>query len=103
MLLHVDLVKAVVSEEHIASIIRVTKICEIGTTLAVTSNLNTLKLQAIRSSETPVLTRPTWRNIPEDGILHSHRRENLKSYNSLHNLPYITVYTPNKIGLKKLS
>jgi hypothetical protein len=21
----------------------------------------------------------TWRNIPEDGILHSHRRENLKS------------------------
>jgi hypothetical protein len=22
----------------------------------------------------------TWRNIPEDGIFHSHRRENLKSY-----------------------
>jgi hypothetical protein len=27
-----------------------------------------------------VLTRATWRNIPEDAILHSHRRENLKSY-----------------------
>jgi hypothetical protein len=27
-----------------------------------------------------VLTRATWRNIPEDTILHSHRRENLKSY-----------------------
>jgi hypothetical protein len=22
-----------------------------------------------------------WRRTPEDGILHSHRRENLKSYN----------------------
>jgi hypothetical protein len=27
-----------------------------------------------------VRTDVTWRNIPEDGILHSHRRENLKSY-----------------------
>jgi hypothetical protein len=27
-----------------------------------------------------VLIRATRRNIPEDGILHSHRRENLKSY-----------------------
>jgi hypothetical protein len=27
-----------------------------------------------------VLTRATRRNIPEDDILHSHRRENLKSY-----------------------
>jgi hypothetical protein len=27
-----------------------------------------------------VFTRATWRNIPEDAVLHSHRRENLKSY-----------------------
>jgi hypothetical protein len=27
-----------------------------------------------------VLTRETTLNIPEDTILHSHRRENLKSY-----------------------
>jgi hypothetical protein len=33
-----------------------------------------------KETETPVLTRATWHNIPEDGILHSHRHENLKSY-----------------------
>jgi hypothetical protein len=37
-------------------------------------------MKARRSSETSVLTRSTWRNIPEDATLHSHRRENLKSY-----------------------
>jgi hypothetical protein len=55
MLRHVALVRTDVSEERSASFIRVTRIGELGTTLAVTS------------------TRPraTRRNIPEDAILHT--------------------------------
>jgi hypothetical protein len=40
----------------------------------------TLKTEAIRSAETAVNTISTRRHIQEDGIFHSHRRENLKSY-----------------------
>jgi hypothetical protein len=39
-----------------------------------------VKMAAIRSSETSVLTKNTRRKISEDGFLHSHRHENLKSY-----------------------
>jgi hypothetical protein len=42
--------------------------------------LVTLMMDLIRSSESSNLTRATQRNIPEDGILHTYRREKLKSH-----------------------
>jgi hypothetical protein len=57
MLRRVDLVRSDVSEELSGSVIRVTKIGEVGT-----------------------LAYELGFYIPEDDILHSHRRENLKSY-----------------------
>jgi hypothetical protein len=72
----VALVRTDLSEESIASIIRLKRIGELGT--LVTSNpanvpssliRSTLKMEAIRSSETSVLTRATRRHIIEDGIL----------------------------------
>jgi hypothetical protein len=46
------------------------------------------------ASETSVLTRATRHNNPEDTILHSHRRENLKSHKNL--ALYSILLSPQK-------
>jgi hypothetical protein len=97
MLCRVFLVRTDVSEERISSIIRVERISEHSVfprclhQLLVTADvvpnsliISNLMMEAIRSSETLVLTRARRHRIPEDGILHSHRRENLKSYTIVH-------------------
>jgi hypothetical protein len=87
MLRRVALVRTYVSEEPIASIIRVTILGEQRSVLrllvaakVVPSSLIlvTQMMEAIYSPETSDITRSTRRNITEYGILH-HRREDLKS------------------------
>jgi hypothetical protein len=66
MLRRVTIVRIDVSKELRASFIRVTRIGELGA---------------------------TQRNIPEDVILHSHRRENLKSYIRTQFVPHMKRIT----------
>jgi hypothetical protein len=116
MLHHVALVKIDVTKELSASVIRVTRIGELGTTLAVTSNRRTLWrntanvpsslilvpliMEALSSSETSVLTRATWRNIPEDAILQAlHSLETVWTERAFRNVCRVVRWKSVKLAL----
>jgi hypothetical protein len=90
MLRRMAIVRTDDSEELSPSISKVTRICElcISSQRASVASYGyvpsppilILMMEAVSSSETSVLTRATRPNIPEDIILHSQRRESLKSY-----------------------
>jgi hypothetical protein len=69
LLRHVALVTTVVSEERSNSIIGMFRLLVTANVVPTSPILVTLVMEAIRSSETLVLTRTTRRNIPED-VLH---------------------------------
>jgi hypothetical protein len=62
-----------VTEELVASVFKIERIRELGTTLAEISRQqgihSTIKLEATRYSETSVVTKPNRRHIQEHGIL----------------------------------
>jgi hypothetical protein len=93
-----DIIRADVSDVTSFSIIRMTRIGELISGLVFLRRVRrlllaakllnspmfvTLLMKALSSYKPSVLIRTTRRNIPEDDILHSHRRENLKSYIAL--------------------
>jgi hypothetical protein len=76
MLRSVALVRTDVSEERSFSIIKVTRIDELETTFAITSNRRTVRWRRSVPPKRRLLQEPHGVNIPEDVILHSYHREN---------------------------
>jgi hypothetical protein len=76
------------SEEHIASIIRVARIGDLGKTLKVTSNRN---------------TQQHWSNFPQNGILHCHYSLYVSSSFSLMSFHLLILDTTRNLTLFILS
>jgi predicted hotdog family 3-hydroxylacyl-ACP dehydratase len=85
LLRHVALVRTDVSKE-ISALVFLRSVRRLLVTASVVPSspiLVTLMKEAIRSSGNVVFYKGRKAHIPEDGILHGHRRENLKSYLAL--------------------
>jgi hypothetical protein len=98
MLRRVAHVTPIVSEKsrifhsHIVLLHSLRRLLVIANVVPSSPILVTLMMEEVRSSETSGLTRATMRNISEDGILHSHRLEILKSYIYIYIYIYILVF-----------
>jgi hypothetical protein len=79
MFRRVALVRTDVSEERIVLLRSMRRLLVTANAVPSSPILVSLIMEALISSETSVLTKSTRLTIPEDGILHSHSRENLKS------------------------
>jgi hypothetical protein len=89
MCYRVALVNTDVSEKSISSIIRVERILELGTTLAITSNQSRLRRKIRPDDGRDTFFRNVCSNTsyitsrPKKDNLHSHLRGNFKSYKAL--------------------